>query len=301
MSDYAVRATASDGNLRAFAVLTTELVEEMRKRHDTFPVATAALGRTASVGAIMGLMLKGEDRLTIQIKGGGPIGQIVVDANAKGEVRGFVTNPHVDLPLNERGKLDVRGAVGTNGFLYVIKDLGLKEPYRGSVPLISGELGEDFAYYFTQSEQTPSAVGVGVLVNPDYSVKVAGGFLIQVLPGVSEEEINTLETEIAKVTNLTEWLSQGVTPEELLNRLLPGEVKIHEKIPLSFACTCNRERLKEVILSLGVEEIRSMLEEDKQAEIVCSFCVEKYVFTETELEQLLRTIEEAPSRKEHSE
>jgi molecular chaperone Hsp33 len=291
MSDYAIRATASGGNLRAFAAVTTELVEEMRRRHDTFPVATAALGRTATVGAIMGLMLKGEERLTIQVKGGGPIGQIVVDADAKGHVRGYVTHPHVDLPLNEKGKLDVRAAVGTRGFLYVIKDLGMKEPYRGSVPLISGELGEDFAYYFTQSEQTPSAVGVGVLVNPDYSVKVAGGFLIQVLPGVTEEEIAYLETEIAKVTNLTERLAQGTTPVELLRHLLPGEVKIHETIPLSFRCKCNRERLQDLLRSLGLEEVRSLLEEDGQAEITCSFCGEKYLFTRPELEELVQELE----------
>ncbi len=187
--DRLIRGTAMDGRVRAFAVRTTELVEELRRRHDTYPTATAALGRTLTAGAIMGSMLKGKERLTVQVKGDGPIGQIVVDANAVGEVRGYVSEPHVHLPSNSMGKLDVAGAVGTEGFIHIIKDLGLKEPYRGSTPIISGELGEDFTYYFAKSEQTPSAVGLGVLVDTDNSVIVAGGFIIQLLPGLDDDEI----------------------------------------------------------------------------------------------------------------
>ncbi|GAX88640.1 Hsp33 family molecular chaperone HslO [Effusibacillus lacus] len=291
MSDYIVRATALEGNIRAFGTITTHLVEELRHRHQSSPVATAAVGRAATVGAIMGVMLKGEDRLTIRIKGGGPIGQIVVDANANGEVRAYATNPHVDLPLNSIGKLDVAGAVGTDGFLHVTKDLGLREPYSGSVELISGELGEDFAYYFTQSEQTPSVVGVGVLVDRDYSVKVAGGFILQVLPGVKDEDITYIEEKLSQIPGVTTLLTEGTTPEDILTRLIPGDVKIHERIPVKFRCTCNRERLEELLVSLGKDELQNMLHQDRGAEVVCSFCKNKYYFTEQDLETLIDRME----------
>ncbi|MFC4767573.1 Hsp33 family molecular chaperone HslO [Effusibacillus consociatus] len=292
MSDYIVRATALEGKLRAFGTITTGLVEELRNRHNATPVATAAMGRAATVGAIMGIMLKGKDRLTIQVKGNGPIGQIVVDANAEGEVRAYCTNPQVDLPLNSIGKLDVAGAVGRDGFLYVIKDLGLKEPYRGSVEIISGELGEDFAYYFTQSEQTPSVVGVGVLVDRDYTVKVAGGFILQLLPGVTDEEISYIEEKLSQIPGVTSLLSEGTTPETILERLIPGEVKFHEKVPVRFRCSCNRERLEGVLVSLGAEELRSMIEEDQGAELVCSFCKDKYFFSSEQLETLIDQIQQ---------
>ena len=190
MKDELIRGTAFSGKVRAFAVRTTAVLEQLRQRHGTWPTATAALGRTVSVGVMMGAMLKGEEKLTLQVKGNGPLGQIIVDANANGEVRGYVEQPNVHFDLNAQGKLDVAAAVGTEGFVHVIKDLGMKEPYRGSVPIISGEIGEDFTYYFTKSEQTPSAVGVGVLVDKDTSVKAAGGFIIQLLPGLSEDEID---------------------------------------------------------------------------------------------------------------
>lgn len=292
MDDYIVRGTALAGNLRVFGAITTQLVEELRSRHQTTPVATAALGRAATVGAIMGIMLKGDDRLTIRINGKGPIGQIVVDANAKGEVRAYAANPHVDLPLNPAGKLDVAGAVGTDGFLHVAKDLGLKEPYSGSVELISGELGEDFAYYFSKSEQTPSVVGAGVLVDRDYSVKVAGGFILQVLPGVSDDDIAYIEEKLLQIPGVTSLLSEGATPEEILTRLIPGDVKIHERIPVAFRCTCNRGRVRNVLASLGVNELRSMAEEDQGAELVCSFCKQKYRFTGHELQELIDQIEQ---------
>lgn len=291
MSDYIVRATALEGKIRAFGAITTGLVEELRQRHGTSAVVTAAIGRAATVSAIMGIMLKGDDRLTVQIKGGGPVGQIIVDANAKGEVRAYVTNPIVDLPLNPIGKLDVAGAVGTNGFLNVIKDLGLKEPYRGSVEIVSGELGEDFTYYFTQSEQTPSAVGVGVLVDRDHSVIVAGGFLVQLLPGVSEQDITYIEQKLAAIPNVTSLLSQGTKPEEILQTIIPGDVSFHERVPVAFQCTCSKERLEGVLISLGAAELQSLLQEQHGAELVCSFCNEKYNFTEQELESLIDRIQ----------
>lgn len=288
MSDYVVRGTALNDRVRVFGAYTTELVEELRTRHQTYPVVTAALGRTATMGAIMGLLLKGEEKVTIQIDGGGPVGRIVVDANAHGEVRGYVTHPDVLGGVNEIGKLDVRGIVGTEGYLSVIKDLGMREPYRGQVELISGEIAEDFAYYFTQSEQTPSAVGLGVLLNrDDATVRVAGGFLIQLLPGIHEEEIAEIEQAISSMENVTTILRTGITPEEMLEKLIPGEIKFMERTSIRFQCTCNRERLTRVLLSLGTDELQSIVEEQGEAEVVCTFCREKYLFSGDELRELI--------------
>lgn len=275
-----------NGRVRAFAVRTTVLVEELRRRHDTWPTATAALGRTLTAGAMMGAMLKGEERLTIQVKGNGPLGQIVVDANAKGEVRGYVNEPHVHLPSNSMGKLDVAGAVGREGFLHVTKDLGLKDPYRGSVPIISGELGEDFTYYFAVSEQTPSAVGLGVLVAPDNSVIVAGGFIVQILPGLSDEELTMIEQAVGAMPPVTSLLDQGLELDEMLRRLLP-DVEILEQMDISFQCHCSRERVEQTLVSLGKSELEQLIEEDGQAEVVCHFCNEKYTFEKEELQQIL--------------
>lgn len=241
--DRLIRGTAMDGRVRAFAVRTTQLVEELRRRHDTYPTATAALGRTLTAGAIMGSMLKGKERLTIQVKGDGPIGQIVVDANAVGEVRGYVTEPHVHLPSNSMGKLDVAGAVGTEGFIHIIKDLGLKEPYRGSTPIISGELGEDFTYYFAKSEQTPSAVGLGVLVDTDNTVIVAGGFIIQLLPGLNDDEITAIENAVSSIPPVTALLDQGLELDEMLRWMLP-DVRILDELDIHFQCECSRERVE---------------------------------------------------------
>lgn len=248
--DRLIRGTAMNGRVRAFAVQTTELVEELRRRHDTFPTATAAMGRTVTAAAIMGAMLKGEEKLTIQVKGDGPIGQVVADANAKGEVRGYVSNPHVHLPSNSMGKLDVAGAVGTEGFVNVTKDLGLKEPYRGSVPIISGELGEDFTYYFAKSEQTPSAVGVGVLVDTDNSVIVAGGFIVQLLPGLTDDEITVIEKAIGTMPQVTSLLDEGHGLEELLRRVLP-DVQIMDEMDIHFHCECSRERVEKNVDQSG--------------------------------------------------
>ncbi|WP_348621109.1 Hsp33 family molecular chaperone HslO [Paenibacillus polymyxa] len=284
--DRLIRGTAMDGRVRAFAVRTTQLVEELRRRHDTHPTATAALGRTLTAGAIMGSMLKGKERLTIQVKGDGPIGQIVVDANAVGEVRGYVTEPHVHLPSNSMGKLDVAGAVGTEGFIHIIKDLGLKEPYRGSTPIISGELGEDFTYYFAKSEQTPSAVGLGVLVDTDNSVIVAGGFIIQLLPGLNDDEITAIENAVSSIPPVTALLDQGLELDEMLRWMLP-DVRILDELDIHFQCECSRERVEKTLISLGESELEQLIEEEEQAEVVCHFCNEAYQFNKDELQNLL--------------
>lgn len=289
MRDYLIRATAMEGKVRAFAVCSTGIVEELSRRHQTTPTATAALGRTVSAGLMMGAMLKGEEKLTIMVKGGGPIGQIVVDANAKGEVRGYVDNPDVDLPLNEVGKLDVAGAVGTEGFLNIIKDLGLKEPYRGSVPIISGELGEDFTYYFAASEQTPSAVALGVLVDVDHSIKAAGGFIIQLLPGLKDDEITLIELLLSRVEPVTTLLEKGLNMEEILNRVLPG-VEVLDEMEVHFRCKCSKERVEQTLISLGRAELEQLLEEDGEAEIVCHFCNEKYKFSDEDLKTIINQL-----------
>ncbi|MHA7966154.1 Hsp33 family molecular chaperone HslO [Paenibacillus sp. CAU 1782] len=295
LKDILIRGTAWGGKIRVFAARTTGLVEEMRRRHDTFPTATAALGRTASVGAMMGAMLKGHEKLTIQVKGDGPIGQIVVDANALGEVRGYVDNPQAHHGSNAQGKLDVAGAVGTSGYVHVTKDLGLKEPYRGSIPIISGELGEDFTYYFAVSEQTPSAVGVGVLVENDNSVLHAGGFIVQLMPGLSDAEITRLEQAVGSMPPVTTLMAQGKTPEDILKWIVGEEdLVIHDTMELSFKCQCGRERVEQTLISLGTDELQAMIDEDGSAEIVCHFCNEAFVFNRPELEVLLTQINQPP-------
>lgn len=287
MEDTLLRATALDGKVRAIVVRTTKLVDELHRRHQTMPTATAALGRTATAGAMMGMMQKGEEKLTIRVKGNGPLGQIVVDANAHGEVRGYVEHPGTDLPLNSIGKLDVAGAVGTDGYIYVIKDLGLKEPYRGSVPIISGELAEDFTYYFAKSEQTPSAVALGVLVDRDHSVKAAGGFIIQLLPGLSEEEIMQIEQKISQLPPITTLLDTGNSLEQILESVI-GEIRPLESSPIQFQCHCSRDRVEQTLISLGAEELNMILQEDAKAEVVCHFCNEAYTFTEEDLRHLIQ-------------
>lgn len=288
--DRLIRGIAIGGKVRAFAVRTTRLVEELRRRHDTYPTATAALGRTVTAAAMMGAMLKGEEKLTVQVKGDGPIGQIIADANAKGEVRGYVKNPHVHLPSNSQGKLDVRGVVGTDGFIHVTKDLGLKEPYRGSVPLISGELGEDFTYYFAVSEQTPSAVGLGVLVDVDNAVIVAGGFIIQLLPGLSDSDIDSIENAVGQLPPVTTLLDQGLELEDMLRRIVP-DVQVLEEMDIVFSCNCSRERVERTLISLGKKELEELRDEDKETEVVCDFCNEPYLFTPEDLDRLITQAE----------
>lgn len=289
MNDYLIRGTALEGRVRAFAVLTTGITEEMRRRHDTSPVATAALGRAAAAALMMGAMLKGKEKLTVQIQGGGPIGKIVVDANAEGDVRGYVDNPHVDLPPNAAGKLDVAGAVGVDGSLSVTKDLGLKEPYRGSVPLISGELAEDFTYYFASSEQTPSAVALGVLADRDVLVRVSGGFLFQLLPGLSDAEIDEIEAQLSAIPPVTALFDSGKTPEDILRRVLP-DVQVLERMDIRFHCTCTKERIEQAMISLGREELQAILDEEGAAEALCHYCNESYRFDAADLRRIIGQI-----------
>ncbi|UHA75307.1 Hsp33 family molecular chaperone HslO [Paenibacillus sp. 481] len=287
--DILVRGTALNGKVRIFAVRTTKLVQELQRRHQTLPTATAALGRTVTAAAMMGAMLKGKEKLTIQVKGDGPIGKIVVDANAQGEVRGYVTNPDVHLPSNEAGKIDVAGAVGTSGFIHVIKDLGMKEPYSGSSEIISGELGEDFTYYFASSEQTPSSVGLSILVDTDGSVMNAGGFILQLLPGLTDDEITQLDGALRSLPPLSALFSQGTEPDELLS-WIAKDVQIMETMNISFRCQCSRERVEKTLISLGVEELQGIITEEKKAEVVCHFCNEAYHFDQDQLQELVEQI-----------
>ncbi|RID84469.1 Hsp33 family molecular chaperone HslO [Peribacillus asahii] len=287
MKDYLVKALGYNGQVRAYAVSTTETVGEAQRRHYTWPTASAALGRAMTAGLMMGAMLKGDEKLTIKIEGGGPIGAILVDSNAKGEVRGYVTNPHVHFDLNEHGKLDVRRAVGTDGMLTIVKDIGLRDHFTGQVPIVSGELGEDFTYYFATSEQVPSSVGVGVLVNPDNSIQTAGGFIIQLMPGTDDSTITEIENRLQSIPPVSKMIQAGLTPEEILDQLLgEGNVKVLEKMPVSFQCQCSRERISNALISLGKAEIQDIIEEEGKAEAQCHFCNEKYQFSKEELEEL---------------
>lgn len=288
MSDYLIKALAFDGQIRAYAMKGTGMVGEAQQRHQTWPTASAALGRTMMASTMMAAMLKGEKpKLTVKIEGDGPIGAIIVDSAPNGNTRGYVSNPQVHFDLNKHGKLDVARAVGTNGFLSVVKDLGLRENFTGQVPLVSGEIGDDFTYYFASSEQVPSSVGVGVLVNPDNSILAAGGFVIQVMPNASDAIIDLLEERISSIPPISKLIEKGLSPEEILFELLGEEnVKILEKMPVAFQCTCSRDRIANALVSLGKEEIRSIIEEEGQAEAHCHFCNETYVFSKEELEEL---------------
>ena len=290
MGDYLVKALAYDGQVRAYAARTTETVAEAQRRHQTWPTASAALGRALTAGVMMGAMLKGDETLTIKIDGGGPIGTILIDSNAKGEVRGYVTNPHVHFELNEHGKLDVARAAGKNGMLTVVKDLGLRDFFTGQVPIISGELGEDFTYYFASSEQIPSSVGVGVLVNPDYTIRAAGGFIIQLMPGTEEQTISRIEERLKQIPPVSRMIENGLTPEQILEQL-GGGVRVLETMPVSFVCRCSRERIADALISLGPGEIQDIIDKEGQAEASCHFCNETYHFAKEELEQLKQLAE----------
>lgn len=288
MSDYLVKALAYDGQIRAFATRTTQTVGEAQRRHYTWPTASAALGRSMTASVMLGAMLKGEEKLTIKINGGGPIGTILVDANAKGEVRGYVSNPQTHFDLNESGKLDVRRAVGTEGTLTVSKDIGMEHPYVGQVPIVSGELGDDFTHYIVTSEQTPSSVGVGVIVNPDNTILASGGFLIQLMPGTDENVISQLEQRLKTIPTISNMVRNGLTPEDILKEVLGKEnVKALDTMPVLFQCQCSRERIYNAILGLGPVEIEDMIVIDGQAEAQCHFCNENYVFTKDQLQEML--------------
>ncbi|MCI7148411.1 Hsp33 family molecular chaperone HslO [bacterium] len=288
MKDYIVRATAGDGQVRAFAATTGNLVEEARRRHNTSPVATAALGRLLTAGAMMGSMMKNDtDVLTLQIKGDGPLGGITVTADAKANVKGFVENPDAMLPP-KNGKLDVGGAVGI-GFLNVIKDMGMKEPYVGQTILQTSEIAEDLTYYFATSEQVPSSVGLGVLMNKDNTVHCAGGFIVQVMPFVTDEVLSRLEENIQKISSVTQMLDDGHTPEQMLERVLEGlDIEITDTIPANFSCNCSHERIEKAIISIGKKDIQSMIDEGKEVEVKCHFCNTAYKFSVEELKEILK-------------
>ena len=288
MKDYIVRATAGDGQVRAFAATTGNLVEEARRRHNTSPVATAALGRLLTAGAMMGSMMKNDtDVLTLQIKGDGPLGGITVTADAKANVKGFVENPDAMLPP-KNGKLDVGGAVGI-GLLNVIKDMGMKEPYVGQTILQTSEIAEDLTYYFATSEQVPSSVGLGVLMNKDNTVHCAGGFIVQVMPFVTDEVLSRLEENIQKISSVTQMLDDGHTPEQMLERVLEGlDIEITDTIPANFSCNCSHERIEKAIISIGKKDIQSMIDEGKEVEVKCHFCNTAYTFSVEELKEILK-------------
>ena len=289
--DYIIRATAANERIRAFAATTRDLVERARSIHNTSPVATAALGRLLTGAVMMGITMKGAANLmTIMVKGDGPIGGITVTADSRGHVKGYVNEPNVLIHANAQGKLDVGGAVG-KGTLTVIRDLGLKEPYVGSVQLATGEIGDDLTYYYSASEQTPSSVGLGVLLSRDNVVEQAGGFMIQLMPDTPDEVIDQLEANISGVKSVTEMLSSGLTPENILHQLLAGlDVEILDRQEVAYFCNCSRDRMARALISLGREELGSLIEEGEPVELVCQFCRSKYTFSVDDLKEMLAVI-----------
>ena len=288
MKDYIVRATAGNTQIRAFAAVTTNLVEEARVHHQTSPVATAALGRLLTGGVMMGSMMKNDtDMLTIQIQCSGQIEGLTVTADSKGNVKGYAFNPDVMLPA-KNGKLDVGGALG-QGVMTIIKDMGLKEPYVGQVGLQTGEIAEDLTYYFAASEQVPSAVGLGVLMNKDNTVRQAGGFIVQVMPFAEEATIAKLEENVQKIQSVTTLLEQGHTPESLLEQVLEGfDIEINDRIPTEFYCNCSKERVEKALISIGRKDLNEMIQEGKSIELNCHFCNTNYEFSVEELKEILR-------------
>lgn len=289
MEDYMIRATAADNQIRAFAAMTRNMVEHARTIHGTSPVATAALGRLLTAGAMMGSMMKGDDDiLTIQIKGNGPIGGLTVTADSHGKVKGYAYNPEVIIHANDKGKLDVGGAVG-EGILSVIKDMGLKEPYVGQTHLVSGEIAEDLTYYFATSEQVPSVVALGVLMNRDNTVRRAGGFIIQLMPFAEDGIIDKLENKIKGIKSVTDLFDRDMTPEMILEDIL-GEfgLEITDKLPAAFECNCSKERVEKAIVSIGRKDIEEMIADDKPIEVNCHFCNKSYQFTVDELKEILK-------------
>lgn len=287
MADYIVRATAGDHQIRAFAATTRELVEQAKQAHNTSPVATAALGRLLTAGGMMGIMMKGEDDLlTLKIQGSGPIEGLTVTADSKGSVKGYVYNPGVMLPPNQAGKLDVGGAVG-EGVLSVIRDIGMKEPYVGQTVLVGGEIAEDLTYYYAASEQTPSSVALGVLMNKDNTVRQAGGFIIQLLPGASEDMVERLEKKLGEITSITTLLDQGNTPEMILQHILEEfGLETMEEVPARFYCNCDKTRVEKALVSIGRKELQEMIDDGKSIEVNCHFCNKNYEFTVEDLKEL---------------
>lgn len=287
MKDYCIRVTTKNKEVRAFFASTKYMVETARGFHNTTKVATAALGRTLTATSMMGLMMKNKgDKISVIIKGGGPIGTILTTSNSSGIVKGYVTNPGVEVENYANGKLNVAGAVGNQGTIRVIKDLGLREPYNGEYEMVSGEIAEDFTYYFTVSEQTPSAVSLGVLTRSD-EVEEAGGFIVQMMPDASDETIAKIENNLSNIQSVTQMLSQGLTPEDMRDIVLRGlEPSILDKVPVAFKCDCSKDRVGDVFVAIGKKELKSIIDEDKGAEVGCQFCESKYSFTEEELKEI---------------
>lgn len=290
MSDYIVRAIAAGGQIRAFAATTKDTVEKARQLHNTSPIATVALGRLLTGGVMMGVTMKNDsDILTVQIKGNGPIGAMTVTADPKGNVKGFVANPEVMLPLKD-GRLDIAGAVGI-GVLSVIKDIGLKEPYVGDTILITSEIADDLTYYYATSEQIPSSVGLGVLMDKDNTVEQAGGFIIQLMPDATEEVIDKLEKRIKEIKSVTHMLENGMTPEKILEYILGGmELEILDTTPTQFYCNCSKERVSKAVMSIGVKDLKEMVDDNKPIEVNCHFCNSHYTFSPQELGQMLEAV-----------
>ena len=288
MEDYLVRAIAANGQVRAFAAYTKNTVETARQAHNTSPVVTAGLGRLLTAGAMMGSMMKGDrDVLTIKAEGSGPVGHYLVTADSKGNVKGYAANPNVILPANAAGKLDVGGSLGV-GLLTVIKDLGLKEPYTGTCELVSGEIAEDLTHYFASSEQTPSSVGLGVLMTKDNTVNVAGGFIIQLMPDATEETISIVEEKISTIKSVTSMLENGLDPEGIINLILGGlDPEILDKMPVRFYCNCSKERVSKALITIGRKELDNIIEENEPIEVKCHFCNKAYNFTVDELKKLV--------------
>lgn len=286
--DYIVRATAADETVRAFAIRSTEMAAVARETHMALPVVTAALGRLLSAGAMMGSMMKGEkDLLTLQIKGDGPIGMLTVTADSHGNVKGFPANPAVDIPRKYAGKLDVGGAVG-KGILTVIMDLGLREPYNGQVELQTGEIGDDLAYYYTVSEQTPSAVGLGVMVDTDSSVKHSGGFIIQIMPDAEEETIAALESKLSGAPSVTSMMEDGMSPEDILEYYLGAlDLRINETLPVRFHCDCSKEKVGRALATISTKDLEDIINDGEEIEVKCYFCNSAYKFGIDELREIM--------------
>lgn len=288
MKDYIIRATAGEGSVRVFVATTKEMANKAFQIHKTSPVATAALGRMITAASMMGCMLKNKtDIITITMKGDGPLGGVVATTDSKSRVKGYVNNPIVDIPLKENGKLDVGGAIGY-GSLTITKDLGLKEPVSGQIPLVSGEIADDLTYYFAKSEQVPSSVALGVLVDRDYTVRQAGGFIIQMMPDAKEEMISYLEQRLITLPSMTSMLEEGNAPEDILKILFTEhEFKIYDKIPTEYYCNCSKEKTQKALMGVGLKELKSILEEDKGANVHCHFCNTDYNFNEDEIKELI--------------
>lgn len=284
-----VRMITASGAAVCYSVDTTDMVGRAEYLHQTSAVVTAGLGRLLTAASIIGAGLKGEDNsVTLRVKGDGPVGSIVAVADANGNAKGYVENPIVELPLNQYGKLDVSGAVGKSGSLHVMKDLGMKEPYIGMIPLVSGEIAEDITSYFATSEQTPTVCALGVLVNPDLTVRAAGGYMVQLLPGAVEEDIAKLEENVGRLLSVTQMLDEGLNPEEIAHKVLEGmEPELLDKRSVEYRCDCNRGKVQQAIASLDVTELRAMLEEDGQAEVGCHFCNHKFLFGADSLREIL--------------